>query len=101
MNEHSRSPSRADDRAKLRLVDPSPEADDPEALSSAGFPGPTVSVVIRSYNEAAHIGKLLEGLERQTTQHEVIVVDSGSTDGTVGIARRYGAHVVQIHPQPA
>lgn len=56
-----------------------------------------VSVVIRSYNEAAHIGKLLLGIAAQRmAAHEVIVVDSGSTDGTVDIARRHGARVIAI-----
>lgn len=56
-----------------------------------------VSIVIRSYNEAQHIGKLLLGISAQTIQpHEVIVVDSGSTDETVSIARKHGARVIEI-----
>src|SRR5262245_41014116 len=55
------------------------------------------SVVIRAYNEEKHIEKLLIGLSRQTlVPHEVILVDSGSTDNTVAIARRYGVKVVSI-----
>lgn len=57
----------------------------------------SVSVVIRAYNEAAHIGRLLRGLERQTTPpDEVILVDSGSADNTVEIAKSFGARVVTI-----
>ncbi|HVU21442.1 glycosyltransferase [Hyphomicrobium sp.] len=56
-----------------------------------------VSIVIRSYNEAQHIGKLLLGISAQTVAaHEVIVVDSGSTDDTVSIARRHGAKIIEI-----
>lgn len=56
-----------------------------------------ISVVIRSYNEVGHIGKLLLGIAAQRMPaHEVIVVDSGSTDGTVDIARRHGAQVIAI-----
>lgn len=56
-----------------------------------------VSVIVRSYNEAQHIGKLLAGLSVQSLRpHEVIVVDSGSTDGTADIARRSGANVIEI-----
>lgn len=58
---------------------------------------PRASIVIRAYNEAKHIGRLLTGIERQTLEGvEVIVVDSGSTDQTVQIATRHGARVVHI-----
>jgi glycosyltransferase involved in cell wall biosynthesis len=60
---------------------------------------PSCSVVIRAYNEAAHIGRLLEGLSRQTLRDlEVILVDSGSTDSTVELAAATGAKVVHILP---
>jgi glycosyltransferase involved in cell wall biosynthesis len=58
------------------------------------------SVVIRCYNEALHIGRLLAGIEQQTRiPDEVIVVDSGSSDRTVEIARQFGASVLAISPQ--
>ena len=61
---------------------------------------PTVSIVIRAYNEAAHIGRLLEGIARQTLSDvEIVLVDSGSTDQTVAIAKQHGAHVVHIRPE--
>lgn len=57
------------------------------------------SLVIRAYNEERHIGRLLEGVRRQTLRDvEVILVDSGSTDATPSIAAQYGAKVVQISP---
>jgi rhamnosyltransferase len=57
------------------------------------------SVVIRAFNEAAHIGRLLEGLSRQTLRDvEIILVDSGSTDATVELAVKAGAKVVHIPP---
>lgn len=56
-----------------------------------------ISVVIRAYNEAAHVEKLLVGIHAQSHRpHEVILVDSGSTDDTVAIARDYGVKVVAI-----
>jgi glycosyltransferase involved in cell wall biosynthesis len=62
-----------------------------------GVQRPRVSAVIRAYNEAAHIGRLLEGLRQQTlTPDEVIVVDSGSTDDTVAIAQAAGCSIVHI-----
>ena len=58
------------------------------------------SVVIRAYNEAAHIGRLLEGLSRQTVRdQEIILVDSGSTDTTVEQAAKAAAKVVHILPK--
>jgi rhamnosyltransferase len=55
-----------------------------------------VSVVIRARDEAASIGRTLALLAEQTAEHEVIVVDSGSTDRTVEIARTAGAQVIEI-----
>ena len=57
------------------------------------------SVVIRAYNEAEHLGRLLDGIAHQSSQDvELILVDSGSTDGTVPIAESYGARIVRIEP---
>jgi glycosyltransferase involved in cell wall biosynthesis len=58
------------------------------------------SLVIRAYNEARHLPRLLEGLAHQTVKDvEVILVDSGSTDSTVSIAESFGAKVVKIRPE--
>ena len=55
------------------------------------------SIVIRAYNEEKHIGRLLEGIKQQTVKDvEIILVDSGSTDGTVSIAESFGARIVHI-----
>jgi rhamnosyltransferase len=55
------------------------------------------SIVIRTYNEEKHIGRLLEGIRRQTLNDvEIIIVDSGSTDGTVSVAEAFGARIVKI-----
>ncbi|MBL8102741.1 MAG: glycosyltransferase family 2 protein [Anaerolineales bacterium] len=55
------------------------------------------SIVIRAYNEEKYIGRLLEGIKRQTVQDvDVILVDSGSTDSTVSIAESFGARIVHI-----
>ncbi len=57
------------------------------------------SIVVRAYNESKHLGRLLEGITRQTIPDaEVILVDSGSTDSTVDLARQYGASAVHIPP---
>lgn len=57
----------------------------------------THSVVIRAYNEERHIGKLLTGISRQNVKGlDVVLVDSGSTDATVDIARRFPVRVVPL-----
>jgi rhamnosyltransferase len=55
------------------------------------------SIVIRAYNEADHIGRLLQGIAQQSGPgREVLVVDSGSTDPTVAVAEAHGAEVIHI-----
>lgn len=50
----------------------------------------TISILIRTKNEAAFIGKALELVAEQTVQpHEIIVVDSESTDDTVKIVQQW------------
>jgi rhamnosyltransferase len=59
-----------------------------------------VSVVIRCFNEGRHLGRLLHGIMEQTVRDvEIIVVDSGSTDGTLAIARRYPTRILSIEPE--
>ncbi|MCD0458881.1 glycosyltransferase [Roseiconus lacunae] len=56
-----------------------------------------VSVIIRSYNEQKHLPKLFAGLARQRgVLVEAVLVDSGSTDDTVKIARSFNAKIVSI-----
>lgn len=60
-----------------------------------------IGVVIRTLNEAQHIGECLETLARQRPGFDldVLVVDSGSTDRTVEIARTHGARIHEIPPE--
>lgn len=54
-----------------------------------------ISAVIITHNEEQNIARCLESM--QGIADEIIVLDSGSTDGTVAICERLGA-VVHIHP---
>lgn len=53
------------------------------------------SVIIPTLDEAARLPGLLADLARQKVAHEVIVVDGGSRDGTVDLARASGATVLR------
>lgn len=58
-----------------------------------------VSVVVRCFNEEVHLGRLFAKIQKQTIKRvEVVVVDSGSTDRSVEIAKSYGAKVLRIAP---
>lgn len=59
-----------------------------------------IGVVIRTLNEAEHIATCLQTLARQRPGFDLdtLVVDSGSTDATVALARAHGARVHEISP---
>lgn len=68
-------------------------------LPAAGYLPMKISVIIRCYNEERHIGRLLAGLAQQTEQdYEIVLVDSGSTDRTLAIAREYPVKIVTLRP---
>ncbi len=61
---------------------------------------PLCSVVIRAFNEEKYIERLINGILQQTINSiEIILVDSGSTDGTLEIVSRYPVKVVHIRPE--
>jgi len=66
---------------------------------------PLVSVVIPTYNRAGIIGETIENVFQQTYPNiELIVVDDGSTDGTVSLLKSYGNRIrwaVQENAGPA
>jgi glycosyltransferase involved in cell wall biosynthesis len=57
-----------------------------------------VSILIRTKNEAADIGDTLSRIveQRFSGTFEIIIVDSGSTDKTLKIAKRFGVRIIQI-----
>ncbi|HET6171003.1 MAG TPA: glycosyltransferase [Gaiellales bacterium] len=55
-------------------------------------PEPLVSIAILTLNGSEHTRACLESVERSTPEaHELLVVDNGSTDGTVELLRAYAA----------
>jgi glycosyltransferase involved in cell wall biosynthesis len=54
-----------------------------------------VAVIIPTLNEAQSIGRVVSEVPRNIVDR-IIVADGGSTDGTVEIARRAGAEVINV-----
>lgn len=55
---------------------------------------PEVGLVIPTLNEAHHLPEILDDVARLDLDTDVVVVDGGSTDGTVAVAERRGVRVV-------
>jgi glycosyltransferase involved in cell wall biosynthesis len=55
----------------------------------------SVSVVIPARNEAARIGTCIQTLKKDAVVEEIIVVDGGSIDHTVDLAKQAGARVIE------
>lgn len=54
------------------------------------YPSPKISIVVPSFNKAKFIGKTLESILTQDYDNfEVIIMDGGSTDGTLRIIEKY------------
>ncbi len=61
---------------------------------------PTCEIVVRCHNEEQHIGRLLGGIMQQTVRDvQVVVVDSGCTDGTLSVASLYLVEILSISPE--
>ena len=62
---------------------------------------PLVSIVVPCYHAAPWLAQTLESALAQTwSRREIIVVDDGSIDDSVGIARRYEPRGVRVITQP-
>lgn len=59
----------------------------------------TISVVIPTKNAGPEFSQTLAALRSQPRLLEIVVVDSGSSDGTPDLAREQGARVVSIAPE--
>ena len=72
----------------------------PEKRRLTSHPDPSVSIVIPAKNAGAEFALTLEVIRSQADiESEIIVVDSGSTDATVQLARRFGANVFEVAPE--
>ena len=62
---------------------------------------PVISVLVRVKNEVRAIGPFLDSVRKQTIfdRTEVVVLDSGSTDGTVETVLKFPASLYQIAPE--
>ena len=54
------------------------------------------TVAIPTHNGGELFARSLAALARQTVRHELLICDSGSTDGSLDLARASGARVVEI-----
>lgn len=59
---------------------------------------PDVSVAIPVRDGGELFAGVLDALAAQTLEHELVVCDSGSSDGSVALARARGARVLEIAP---
>ena len=58
------------------------------------------SIIIRTKNEEKWIGQCLRRLQRQSYRDfEVVIVDSGSSDRTLDIAKRFDPRIFRIPPE--
>ncbi|MEH1983309.1 MAG: glycosyltransferase [Nostoc sp.] len=58
------------------------------------------SIIIRTYNEQQYLEDLLQEIGNQVIddlRYEVIIVDSGSTDKTLEIAKKFNCKILHIH----
>lgn len=58
--------------------------------------------MIRTLNESKHLPRLLQAIRDQKTgdlEVDVVIVDSGSTDGTLDIARRFDCRITYIRKE--
>lgn len=60
---------------------------------------PSISVLVPAYNEAGYVGRTIQALlnaDYPREKFEVIVIDDGSTDGTLAEARSFASEVVTV-----
>jgi glycosyltransferase involved in cell wall biosynthesis len=72
-----------------------------EEVFSRRIPAVTVSVIIPCHNAEPWLAPAIESVLAQTwPDREVIVIDDGSTDGSLALARRFESRGVRVIGQP-
>jgi glycosyltransferase involved in cell wall biosynthesis len=59
----------------------------------------TISIIIPTKNAGVEFRDTLVAIRKQTLNSEVVVVDSGSSDDTLELARQFGARTISIPPE--
>jgi glycosyltransferase involved in cell wall biosynthesis len=59
---------------------------------------PAITAILHTFNDASRLGRALETLH---PCDEILVVDHGSTDATLHIARQHAARISTANPQDA
>jgi glycosyltransferase involved in cell wall biosynthesis len=60
---------------------------------------PIISIIVPTFKEEQFLERTLKNFDDLQMPHEIIITDGGSTDGTLGIARRYTDKIV-VWDQP-
>jgi len=86
-------------------VGPGPRFDrlqaEPAPVSEADDDAPLVSVIVPVFNSAGVLGTALRGLVAQSWRNlEILVVDDGSSDGSVAVAQDWAARDARIRVLP-
>lgn len=58
---------------------------------------PKISIIIPTYNEAKNLPLLLSDLSTLSDESEILIIDCGSEDKTLDIARIYGAKIFKSY----
>lgn len=56
-----------------------------------------IACIIPTYNGRQDLARLIASLERQTLNHDLVIVDSSSTDGTAEIGRAHAHIFLSVH----
>jgi glycosyltransferase involved in cell wall biosynthesis len=65
----------------------------------AAFSSPDTAIIVPTHNSAQILRSCLASIQAQTTPCILVVVDNGSTDDTVAIAREFADIVLQVGPE--